>query len=187
MVLVDDSIVRGTTSARTIQPAARGRRHRGALCASAPRRSPTPAISAPTSPDEKDLIATGHTRGGDQQAGGFRHAGLPEHRACAAAGHPQQLRVLHRLLYRQVPRGPAPTDTAQSPSSEREQLDRAERTRRTEEIYEAVTGKLFCQLRRRRRGHHRRLPRRRTDETARRPHHDSRACIGGHGRLRRPV
>ena len=37
-------------------------------------------------------------RGGNQQDGRFRYAGIPEHRACPAAGHPQQMRLLHRLL-----------------------------------------------------------------------------------------
>ena len=108
-MLVDDSIVRGTTSARTI------RLLREAGAAEVHYRISAPPFAHPCYfgtdiPDEKDLIATGHTVEEINKLVGFRHAGLLERRACAAAGHPQQVRVLHRLLYRQVPRGPAHRD-----------------------------------------------------------------------------
>ncbi len=51
---------RGTTSARTIRPAARGRCCRGTLPDQCAAVRP-PCYFGTDIPDEKDLIATGHT------------------------------------------------------------------------------------------------------------------------------
>ncbi len=60
VVLVDDSIVRGTTSARTIK-LLRDAVPKEVHYRISARRLPTPAISAPTSRTKKTSIATGHT------------------------------------------------------------------------------------------------------------------------------
>ena len=110
VVLVDDSIVRGTTSARTIK-----------LLREAGAKEVHYRISAPPfalllwhrHPGRKAADRHRPHGGGDQPAGRLRHAGLPERGACKAAGHPQPLRVLHRLLYRRLPGGPAAQERGQ--------------------------------------------------------------------------
>ena len=82
--------MRGTTSART-----RSRLLREAGATEVHYAHQRPAVRQPLllrhrhRPDEKDLIAAGHTRGGDQQSWcGSDHAGVP-----GASTHVQQLAI----------------------------------------------------------------------------------------------
>ena len=91
------------------QTAAGGRRQRGTLPYFEPAVHPPVLFRHRHSRPEAADCHRPHG-GGDQQDHRFGHAGVFKRRACTAAGPRQQMPVLHRLLYRAVPGGPADRD-----------------------------------------------------------------------------
>ena len=109
VVLVDDSIVRGTTSARTIKLLREAGAKEVHYRISAPPFT-HPCYFGTDIPDQKLLIATGHTVEEINKLIGSDHAGVPERRACAAAGPAQQCQYCVGCFTGQYPVAP-PTET----------------------------------------------------------------------------
>ena len=183
VVLVDDSIVRGTTSARIIKLLRDAGRQGGPLPRLGAAVHHIPAISARTSPDQKLLVATGRTVDEINEIIGADSLGYlsTEHVVkLAANAHCGFCTACFTGEYAVKPKEVLSTDI-----HERHLNDRPKDEKKSRRV---TNGKeLFGKLCSRRCGYHRRLPLGGADETARRPHHDHGRCIGGHGRLRRPV
>ena len=91
------------------QTAARSGRQRGALPHFGPAVHP-PVLFRHRHPRPEAADRHRAHGGGDQQAHRLGHAGVPERRACAAAGPAQPVPVLRGLLYRAVSGRPAHRD-----------------------------------------------------------------------------
>ena len=115
VALVDDSIVRGTTSRRIVDELRR------AGAAEVHMRIASPPIMWPCFmgidiASRNELIAAGKQRGRGGPPGRRRHPPLPEHRRAAPLhGRPRGPRLLLRLLHRRLPgRGAAPAGDGQA-------------------------------------------------------------------------
>ena len=103
VVLIDDSIVRGTTSRKIVQDGARRRARAKCTCASAARRPISPCFYGVDTPRRSELIAATHTLEEIRTLPRRRHARVPEPRRPAGRGDAEQRTLLHVVLHRHYP------------------------------------------------------------------------------------